>query len=167
MTATAMTSSARRHFVATQQVVPALINALINGAIAWAMHRGTSALALWGDGGYAVDLLATGFLLPAITWLILHPLLRRQARAGKGPELHAVATPRLAAAIPGTLWRGAVVCGLLGSGLGLVAVMLLHAAGTPAPDGAAYAVGKGLYGAALAVILQPAMVFAALRRPAA
>ncbi|WP_050460994.1 hypothetical protein [Herbaspirillum autotrophicum] len=66
-----MDASTRGKFFLTQQLLPGLIN----GAIAWAIHAGDSVIGLWDRGAYANDLLATGFLLPAITWFILRPLL--------------------------------------------------------------------------------------------
>jgi hypothetical protein len=157
-----VTSDARRRFIVSQQVLPGVINALINGVIAWAMHRGASAIGLWDRGAYATDLLATGFLLPAITFLIIRPLLRRQAAAGKGPALAGVPVPRLARLIPSTLLGGSAIAGLLGTAVGAVLVLAMHALGAPAMTGTGYAVFKGAYGGLLSIALQPAMVFAAL-----
>ena len=156
-------------FFVTQQVMPGLTNGLINGGIAWGLHRGDTSLGLWSQGGYASDLLATGFFLPAITWLILQPLLRRQARAGKAPVLAGLPTPWLARWMMPSLWAGGLTAGLLGMGLlGGGAVLAMQGLGAPEFSGNGYAVFKGAYGALVAVILQPAMVFAILsdRSPA-
>jgi len=149
--------------MASQQLVPAVINALINGGIAWGMHRGTASLPLWGDGGYATDLLATGVLLPGITWLIMHPLLHRQAAAGKAPSTDGVPPPWLAARLPATLWAGSAAIGLAGLAVGAAACALAQGLGAPSFAGTTYALVKGLYGGLLPVLLQPAMVFAILR----
>lgn len=154
--------SSRAAFVASQQIAPALINAAINGGIAWAMHRDTAALALWGDGGYATDLLATGLLLPGITWLIVHPLWRRQARQGKAPALAGVPVPWLTRWLPSTYWRGALVVGLFGTAIGAGVAGLMQAIGSPTFAGAQYAWFKGAYGGLLPILLQPAMLFAVL-----
>jgi hypothetical protein len=153
----------RRHFVVSQQLTPAIINALINGGIAWAMHRGKSAVALWGPGGYWTDLVATGVLLPGLTWMILHPLTRWQARQGKAPATAGVPTPRLAGWLPTSFWSGSAVTGLVGGAVGLVTTGVMHALGAPSMSGEAYAVFKGLYGGMFPVLLQPAMVFSILR----
>lgn len=158
-----MPASTRRQFVVSQQVVPFVINAVLNGWIAWAMHRGEDAVPLWGTHGYAGDLVATGILLPGITWLILRPLLLKQAAVGKAPARDGVPEPWLSRHLPGTHWRGAAVIGLAGGAIGLLASGLAHALGLLSMPPAAYALCKGLYGGMLSVLLQPAMVFAILR----
>lgn len=159
-----MPHSAARHFFVSQQLVPGLINAVINGAIAWSMHSPQARVGLWDQGAYAHDLLATGFLLPAITWWILRPLLRSQAAKGKAPDLHAVPMPLLARWMPSGVWSGALVIGLMGMLLvGGASVVALQLLGAPIFDGATYAWVKGGYALLLSLCLQPAMVFAALR----
>ncbi len=157
-----MTASSRRHFVVSQQLVPALINAAINGWIAWEMHEDAAAVHLWGEHGYATDLVATGILLPGITWLILRPLLLKQAAAGKAPATDGVPRPWASALLPGSLWGGAAAVGVLGGVIGLVAAGIMHLLGAPAMPGGTYAVFKGLYGGLLPVLLQPSMVWAIL-----
>lgn len=158
-----MAASPRRPFMVSQQLAPAIINALINGGIAWAMHRGKDAVALWGPGGYWTDLMATGILLPGLTWMILHPLTRWQARQGKAPATAGVPTPPLAGWIPAGFWGGSAITGALGGAIGALAIGVMHALGAPSMSGGTYAVFKGLYGGMFPVLLQPAMVFAILR----
>ena len=158
-----MALSARAHFALTQQIVPGTINALLNAAFAWWLHGTKDALHLWADPAYAGDLIATGFLLPSITWLILRPLLQSQARKGKAPALAGIPTPWLARWIPDRLWAGAVVIGLLGIVLvGGGTIVVLQLFGAPSFSGAGYTAFKGLYGGLFSFVLQPAMVFAAL-----
>lgn len=162
-----LAASPHRHFIVSQQLTPALINALINGGIAWAMHKDKAALALWGAGGYWSDLLATGILLPGLTWMILHPLTRWQARQGKAPATGGVPRPLLASRLPSGLWTGAAATGGLGGAIGLLAIGLMQVLGAPSMGGGTYAVFKGIYGGLFPVLLQPAMVFAILRPAAA
>lgn len=162
-----MSAQTRVRFIVSQQVAPAIINALINGWIAWGMHREPSAVELWGDGGYATDLIATGVLLPGITWLIVHPMLRKQAAAGKAPVTDGVPVPRLAPFLPAGFWSGAAVIGAVGGGIGLLMSGLMHLLGAPSFSGGEYAWFKGLYGGLLPVLLQPSMVFAILGRAVA
>ena len=151
-------------FFMSQQLTPGLINALINGLIAWSMHRNTAVLGLWTEGGYATDLIATGLLLPAISWLILKSLLGRQVRQGKAPQLDALPPPKLLPFMPNGLWRGAFVIGLMGMILvGLSSVLLLQVLGSPEIVGGDYALFKGLFALLLTVVLQPTMVFAAVK----
>ena len=107
-----MQTSTRQKFIMTQQLLPGLINGLLNGGIAWAQHRETAALGLWDQGAYATDLLATGFLLPALSWLIVRPLLRHQAANGKAPELSGLARPWLTRWMRPSLWGGTAAIGL-------------------------------------------------------
>lgn len=159
-----MTSSSRSHVIVSQQLVPGLINALINGWIAWKMHQDAAAVHLWGEHGYATDLVATGVLLPGITWLILWPLLFKQAAAGKAPATDGLPRPWASGLLPGALWRGAVAAGILGGLIGLLVVGVMHWLGAPSMPGTTYAVFKGLYGGLLPVLLQPSMVWAILAR---
>ncbi len=157
----------RLHFALTQQAVPAVISALLNGLIAWAMHRGNPSVPLWGAQGFGGDLISTGLLLPVITWLVLHPLLRHQAAKGKAPPLGGVPTPALAPRLPSTRWGGAAATGLIGIAIGAALAGVLHMLGVHAMSGIDYAWFKGVYGGVLPALLQPAMVFAILRGVAA
>lgn len=151
-------------FFVSQQLTPGLINGLINGAIAWAMHRHTPVLSLWGEEGYATDLIATGFLLPAITWFILKPLLARQVAQAKAPQLDGLPTPKLLPFMRTGTGSGAMAIGLMGMTLvGCAFVLLLHVLGQPDILGSDYALFKGLFALLLTVALQPTMVFAAVK----
>lgn len=158
-----MAYTTSQQFAVSQQVVPATINALINGGIAWAMHRGRDAVALWGEAGYWTDLVATGVLLPGLTWMIIHPLVRRQHHQGRAPSTAGVSAPMLERWLPVGFWAGAAMCALLGGAIGLVAIGALQGLGAPSMSGGVYAVFKGIYGGMFPVLLQPAMVFAILR----
>lgn len=84
----------RRFLRVEQSLAPALFNVLINGAIAWAILHSHSEIPLWGEASVGVDLLATGFLLPFFTCLIVSRLIGGQVRSGKLPPLesHQVAS---------------------------------------------------------------------------
>ena len=162
-----MTRSATRHFFVSQQLIPGLINGLINGAIAGSMHGAESRLGLWDQGAYAHDLLATGLLLPAITWWILRPLLRSQSAKGKAPDLQGVPNPRLLRWMHAGVWSGALAIGLMGMLLvGGGSTLVLHLLGAPDFSGTDYVYLKGGFALLLTFCLQPTMVFAALRTSA-
>ena len=151
-------------FFISQQLTPGLINGLINGLIAWSMHRHTAALGLWTQGAYATDLIATGFLLPAISWLILRPLIGRQFKQGTAPQLETLPPPKLMKFMPTGFWTGTLVIGLMGMILvGGVSVVLLQLLGSPDIVGSDYAWFKGLFGMLLTLVLQPTMVFVAMK----
>lgn len=151
-------------FFLSQQLIPGLINAALNGGIAWAQHAQSPAVGLWDRGAYGTDLLATGFLLPAISWLILLPLLQHQRTQGKAPSLDGLRRPRLLAWMPSSRWGGCLTIGLLGMVLlGGTAALAASLLGQPAFTGPDYAWLKAAYAAILTLTLQPTMVFAALR----
>lgn len=153
----------RLHFAIRQQLLPLISDGVINGLVAWALHPGNTRIGLWDNGSYATDLLATGFLLPAITWMILRPILLRRAIKGAAPELAGLSTPLLSPWIPRGFWSGAIVTGLMGTVLfGVGGSVLMHALGAPTMTGHVYALFKAGYAGVLAAALQPAMVFAIL-----
>jgi hypothetical protein len=81
-------SDRHRHFLRIEQgVVPTIFNVLINGVIAWAILRAHVRVPLWGEPSVGVDLLATGFLLPFLTCVIVSRLIGGQVRSGKLPPL--------------------------------------------------------------------------------
>ncbi|MDH5671584.1 MAG: hypothetical protein OEZ06_05500 [Myxococcales bacterium] len=61
----------------------ALINALINGGLAWLLFRPDQQLALWALPGTAFDVVAMCFGIAFGTGLVLTPQLRRQQRDGR------------------------------------------------------------------------------------
>jgi hypothetical protein len=87
----------RRFLVIEQGAVPTVFNFALNGAIAWALFRSASEVPLWGESSLGVDLIATGFLLPFLTCLIVSALVARHVRDGKVP-------PLLEAQLPQSRW---------------------------------------------------------------
>jgi ribosomal protein S18 acetylase RimI-like enzyme len=152
----------RRFLWREHAVVGFFVNVVINGAIVWATFRGAAAIPRWGQSSVAGDLLATSFLLPAITCLIVTPLVRGAVRRG--------AAPAFAGALPG--WLGAfrrallpralllgLVCLPLAGGL---AVALLHGLGVEALALGPFIGWKALYAGVLGAGVQPAIALLAL-----
>jgi len=73
----------RRFLMIEQGVIPTVFNFVINGLIAWVLFRSAAAVPLWDESSVGVDLLATGFLLPFLTCVIVSALVARQVRSGK------------------------------------------------------------------------------------
>ena len=83
-------SDRHRHLLQIEQgLFAGLINVVFNGAIAWLLMRSHREIPLWGETSMGVDLLATGFLLPFFTCLIVSRIVRSQVRQGKIPALEA------------------------------------------------------------------------------
>ncbi|MEM7412198.1 MAG: ankyrin repeat domain-containing protein [Myxococcota bacterium] len=89
-----MLSDKHRHFLLVEQgVVPTVFNLVINGVIAWALFRTAKSVPLWGESSIGIDLMATAFLLPFLTCVIVSKLVARQVHSGKLPPLPAAHLP--------------------------------------------------------------------------
>ena len=76
-------SSEHRRFLIVDQVIGAgIINFILNAGIAWAIARALARVPLWGNPSIANDTVATAFLLPFITCVIVTPLIRKKIVAG-------------------------------------------------------------------------------------
>jgi len=93
-------SSAQWLYLAIGQLaVPVLINVVLNGAIGFAMFRGASEVPWLGTQSIVGDTLGTGFFLPAITCLIVTPLVRGHVRKGAAEPMRGT-LPRWLGALP-------------------------------------------------------------------
>ncbi|MFY0601610.1 MAG: hypothetical protein JXR03_18195 [Cyclobacteriaceae bacterium] len=77
-------SSEQKHFFIKEQgIKPFVTNFFLNGLIAWLVMMKFTKLTLWGDAGFGNDILATGFLLPFLSCVIISPILLNKLRKGK------------------------------------------------------------------------------------
>ena len=107
-------SSAQWLYLAIGQLaVPVLINVVLNGAIGFAIFRGASEVPWLGTQSIVGDTLGTGFFLPAITCLIVTPLVRGHVRKGAAEPMRGT-LPRWLAAFPRALVPRALALGLAG-----------------------------------------------------
>jgi hypothetical protein len=151
----------RRFLLIGHSLVGFVINVVINGAIGWAMFRSLATVPLWGETSIGGDVLGTSFFLPAITCLIVTPLVRREVRKGAVQGFDgALGWLRpfqrrlpLRAALLGA------VCVPLAGGLSLA---LLLAFGVQALDFAPFLGWKALQAGVLAACVQPAIALLAL-----
>lgn len=153
-----------RYLVREQMIVPAIFNFALNAAIAWLLFRSLSAVPLWGASSLAGDTLATLFILPFLTCLIVTPLVRRALRSGVVAPL---AQPR--SAYPGLRWLPESLTGRAAA-LGMLGVV----AGAPLLIGGLVVTGveslspgttmllKGVYTALLACAVNPIVALCAL-----
>lgn len=73
----------RQYLLVAQGVIPFAINFVLNGAIGLLVFAGVNPVPTWGvQSSAAPDLIGTCFFLPAITCLIVTPLVRRHVRSG-------------------------------------------------------------------------------------
>jgi hypothetical protein len=148
-------------------IVGGVSNMIFNGLIAWLLLRDVPSLTWGGQHSFAVDVMATGLLLPLIVALIVIPLQRRKLRQGKlevvslGAASYAQA---FADRLPASAFGSACVFGLLGVGViaptTLVGFYLL---GVEQITPFAYAIFKAAWAGVLAGVLVIPMVLHALR----
>ena len=156
----------RRFLWIGQSLVPFAINLVLNGGIGWAMFRGAEAIPLWGASSIGGDALGTSFLLPAITCLIVTPLVRSQVRKG--------AVPAFRGTLAGWLRPFQRPLGLRACALGLacvalaggLAIALLCALGVETLGFAPFLGWKALYAGVLAALVTPVIALLALADPA-
>jgi hypothetical protein len=76
-------SEHRRFLIVDELIGPAIVNFLLNGAIAWYLFRKLPSMPLRGSPGIALDTLVTAFMLPVLTaliaaWLVRWRVVRRK-----------------------------------------------------------------------------------------
>ena len=157
-----LSAEQRRFLWVGQGVVAFAINVVLNGAIGWAMFRGAETIPLWGASSIGGDTLGTSFFLPAITCLIVTPLVRGQVRKGAAPAFEGALAGWLRPfqrPLPLRAVALGLVCIPIAGGAG---VALLCALGVAALDFAPFLGWKALYAGVLAACVQPAIALLAL-----
>ena len=84
-----LTAEQQQFLFRNQGINAVILNFILNALISWAVLKQFSDLVIWGDNGIGLDMLATGFLLPFITCLILSKTLAGKIRKGKAQPLAA------------------------------------------------------------------------------
>jgi hypothetical protein len=156
-------SSTIRH----EMLVSGISNTVFNGLIAWLLLRAGSNLTLAGEHSYAVDVMATAFILPFIVTLIVIPLNRRKLAANKVPSVFLNTDNWLQASLlrfPDSLWGRAFWFGLL-SMLIVTPLTLtpLWALGIHEFTPLSYSIFKGVWAGLMAAALTTPMLLLALR----
>lgn len=147
-----------RQYLIAQAVIGALVNFVLNGALAWLLYRPLVELPLTGDQSIAGDTAVTSFLLPLLIALIVTPLVRKDMQAGR-----ATALPRDSSRLPTNPF-------LLGLVLGLIAAILLtpliyflfHAFGIETMAFWPFILFKAAFAAILAAFITPLVAKRAL-----
>jgi hypothetical protein len=145
-------------------------NCIFNGLIAWFLLRSSAALHWGGQHSFAVDVIATGLLLPLIVALIVIPLQRSKLSKGTLAPIHLGAgstVQSLADRFPASTFKSAVLFGLIG--MLLIAPLTLagfYLLGINEISPAHYAIFKGIWAGIIAAVLVVPMVLIALRAPA-
>lgn len=145
----------RRFLLVDQGVGPTVFNFLINGLIVWALFREAENVPLWGEQSVGVDLLATGFILPFLTCVIVSALVSRQVKSGK-------VTPLPDGQFPHSRWfersvsRRGLFLGALGVIFGAVPVVWALTLGQAQPFSVSdFVLFKAVWAAMLAAVITP------------
>jgi len=163
----ALSSYHWRFLAIHQSAVPALINFVLNGAIAWWLFRSAVFVPFSGPSSIAGDTLITSFLLPLLSCLVITRLIQRGVERGELRPLVIVPEPGwqvwLSQLRP--LRRG-VFFGLAGVVLGGAPVCAVFARlGPPGLSFWAFVWFKAAYAALLAAAVCPLIAWLALASP--
>lgn len=146
-----------RFLVLEQGIGSAVVNFLLNGAIAWLLFRTVEQVPLWGQQSIAGDTIGTCFFLPFFTTLIVTPLARGRVRTGSlmalpwTRETH----PPLRWLPGGTVKRGLVLGVVTALLVGPLSVALLQCADVQELSFWRFVWFKAVFAAGLALIVTP------------
>jgi hypothetical protein len=158
----------RGYLLVGQVIVPAAINLVLNVALGFATFRGASEIPLLGSQSIVGDTLGTCFFLPAITCLIVTPIVRGHVRKGTAEPLRG-ALPVWLAAFRRALVPRALALGLAGvASAGALALAGLLAFGIESLAFAPFVGFKAVFAGLLGALVTPLIALLALAdRPAA
>jgi len=149
----------RSFLIIEQSIFAGLINVVINGVIAWLLMRSLTEIPLWGETSMGVDLLATGFILPFATCMIVSRLTRGQVESGKLPPLEQSQIRPLGFHRRSSLVR-AILIGVVFASAPLV-VLLDLAQAAPVPF-MSYVAFKAIWAGLFAMVVSPIIAWWAL-----
>ncbi len=164
-----ITTAAGSDHIRKEVLVAGISNAIFNGLSVWMLKKNGPDLRWEGENSFAVDIIATGLLLPFIVALIVIPLQRSKLNKGMlqpinlGPGSFMQA---LADRFPATTFKSAGLFGLIGMLLlAPLALAGLHLLGVEQLQPRDYAIFKGVWTGVIAAVLVVPMVLIALRAP--
>lgn len=159
-----MTDAHRRYLIVEQGVGAAIFNLAVNAGIAWALFRGLSSVPLWGQQSIAGDTIATTFLLPFLTCLIVTRLAQGQVRNGRLPALEwqRATHPALGRLPRGTFLRATVLGAICMVLVAPLALWSLGTLGVAALSFWHFVTFKALFAAVLAALVTPVIALCAL-----
>ncbi len=150
-----------------ETMVSGISNTVFNGLIAWLLLSAGSNLTLAGEHSFAVDIIATAFILPFIVTLIVIPLNQRKLASNKVSPVQLDNRRGLEAVLlkfPDNLWMRASCFGMLTMLIvSPVTLLPLWALGIHEFTPAAYSVFKGVWAGLVAAALTTPMLLLALQ----
>lgn len=160
----ALSAQHRRFLIADQGVGATVFNFVLNGLIAWVLFRSAESVPLWGPSSVAGDTIATAFILPFATCLIVSRIVARQVSTGRLARLSDPTTAPL------VTWLAARTPLRRGAALGLAAVVIaavpailwLSIGGPNELARGAFVWFKASFAAGLAAVVTPLIAWVAL-----
>ena len=149
-----------------ETLVSGISNTIFNGLIAWLLLRAGSNLTLGGEHNFAIDIMATAFILPFIVTLIVIPLNQRKLAANKVSAVRLDARFPLESLLlrfPKNLWLRALWFGFFTMLIVTpVTLVPLWALGIHEFTPIAYSVFKGIWAGLMAAAITTPMLLLAL-----
>jgi hypothetical protein len=162
----------RRWIVYNALLGTAVVNFVVNGAIAWLSIRGQHQVPLWAlplidKPSVAIDTVGTFFFLPLTTCVICTTAIWQQLKAGRLPRL--VAQNEVASVLDrlpaSRLRRGLVLAALSLAALAPASMMLLTLLDSNGMSPGQFVLYKALLGAALGAVFTPVIAACAMAGP--
>ncbi len=145
-------------------VISAMFNFFINGLIAWLIFRSLVHIPLWGQPSVAADILATAFMLPFITCIIVSSIVSSQTQAGKIPRLTAEQYPASEWFLRSSLFK-AVCLGLMCVVFTAIPIVwILELGQAQVFTTSSFILFKAVWGALLALTVSPLIAWWALAK---
>jgi hypothetical protein len=162
----------RRWLVYNALLGTALVNFVVNGAIAWLSIRGQHQVPLWGiplidKPSVAIDTVGTFFFLPLTTCIICTTAIWQQLKAGRLPTLVAQnETASVLDRLPARrLRRGLVLAGWCLVVLAPASVVLLTLLDSKGMSPGQFVLYKALLGVTLGAVVTPIVAARAMAGP--
>jgi hypothetical protein len=156
-----MSDDHRRYLIVEQGGGAAIVNFLLNGAIAWGVFRHLDVVPLWGEQSIAGDTIVTGVVLPLLTCLIATGIVRRQVLGGKVRAL-VDAHPSVAWMPQRTVVRGLVLAMAVSLTLVPSTLALLTVLGVEGMGFWGFVLFKATWASAAAFVVQPVVALWAI-----
>lgn len=153
-----------RYVLLEQGLGSAVVNFLLNGAIAWALFRDFAVVPLWGQQSIVGDTFGTTFFLPFLTCLIVTRMARHhmQARQLGGLGWTPASHPALGWLPAGTLRRGLALGLICVVAVAPPAVWALSQLGISGMSLWGFITFKATFAAALAAVVTPVIALWAI-----
>ena len=157
-----LTPAHRRFLLVEHGLGAAVINFAVSGGLAWVESSAATSVPLWGLSSAAVDTLATAFVLPLVTCLLVSRVARRQVAQGKASPLSPAQSP-FGDGAPYSRARWGAQLGAMAVLIAALPVLfVLTGFRVSTLSVRQFVIFEGTFGAALGIALTPLIVWRAI-----